>query len=68
MLGNLDETIKRMLRSGKHSVGAVERDLDELIKRAVEFNVFTELEGREYIHFNCFQRNRLYNLIASSLY
>lgn len=68
MLGNLDETIKRMLRSGKHSVGTLERDLHELIKRAVEFNIFTELEGRSYKHFNCFQRDRLNNLDASSLY
>lgn len=31
ILGNLDDSIKRLLRSGKHSTGSLERDLNELI-------------------------------------
>lgn len=67
-LRNLDETIKRMLWSGKHSAGSLERDLNELAKTAVEFDIFSEIEGRSYKQFNCFQRDRLENLNASSLY
>ena len=44
MLGNLGETVKWMLRSGKHSVGSLDRDLH--VKRAVEFDIFAEHEGR----------------------
>ena len=68
MLGNLDDSIKQLLRSGKHSTGSLERDLNELIKRAVEFNIFTENEGRSYKQFSSFQRDRLANLDASSLH
>lgn len=53
-LGNLDEIIKRMLRSGKHSEGSTKRDLHELVNRAVELNIFTEIQGRNYNHFKNF--------------
>jgi len=68
ILGNLDETIKHMLRSGKHSEGSTNRDLHELVNRAVELNIFTEIQGRNYNHFKNFQCDRLKNLNASSLY
>lgn len=68
ILGHLDDSIKRLLRSGKHSTGSLERDLNELIKREVEFNIFTESEGRSYKQFSSFQRDRLANLDASSLH
>ena len=66
MLGDLGETVKWILRSGKHSVGSLDRDLH--VKGAVEFDIFAEHEGRSYKHFNCFQRDRLEKLRASSLY
>lgn len=68
ILANLDDSIKRLLRSGKHSTANLERDLNELVKRAVEFNIFTELEGRSYKQFCSFKRDRLANLDASSLH
>ena len=68
ILTNLDDSIKRLLRSGKHSTGTLERDLNELVKRAVEFNIFTELEGRTYKQFSSFRRDRLADLDASSLH
>ena len=68
ILTNLDDSIKRLLRSGKHSTGSLERDLNELVKRAVEFNIFTELEGRTYKQFSSFRRDRLADLDASSLH
>ena len=48
--GNLDEIIKCMLRSGKHSEGSTKRDLHELVNRAAELNIFTEIQGRNYNH------------------
>ena len=68
VLSNLDESIKRMLRSGKHVEGSATRDLQELIKRAVDFDVFTQIQGRSYKHFKDFQSNRLESVDASSLY
>lgn len=68
ILGNLDDSIKRMLPSGKHSHGSLEGDLNELIKRAVELKIFTEVEGRSYKTFSGFKKDRLANLDASSLH
>ena len=65
---NLDDSIKRLLRSGKYSTGSLERDLNELVKRAVEFNIFTELEGRTYKQVSSFRRDRLADMDASSLH
>ena len=44
ILGNLDDNIKQQLPSGKHSHGSLERDLNELIIRAFEFKIFSEVE------------------------
>ena len=44
VLGNLDDNIKQQLPSGKHSHGSLERDLNELIIRAFEFKIFSEVE------------------------
>ena len=68
ILQKLDKTVQRMTRSGGHSAGSSERDLEELIKRAVEFDIFSETEGRTYGHFSDFRRDRLDNLDASTLY
>lgn len=40
ILENLDDSLKRHAKSGKHSNPSKERDLQELIKRAQEMNVF----------------------------
>ena len=70
ILGKLDETIKRSTKSGHHTQGSTARDLDELVKRALQFDIFSETEGRTYKHFHDFQRDRLDNdnLKASSVY
>ena len=67
ILGNLDDSIKRQWPSGKHSHGSLQRDLNELIKRAFEFKIFSEVERCSYKIFNSFQRDRLANLDVSSL-
>ena len=68
ILGNLDDSIKWQLPSGKHFHGSLERGLNELIKRAFEFKIFSEVEARSYKIFNGFQRDRLANLDVSSLH
>ena len=68
ILLNLDASIKRMTKSGQHSQGSTASDLDNLVKRAAQFNIFTELEGRTYKNFYEFKRDRLENLNGSLLY
>ena len=45
ILGNLDNSIKWLLQSGKHGNGSLGEDLDELIKWTIKFNIFTSLGG-----------------------
>ena len=47
---------------------SLKRDLNKLVKRAVEFNIFTKLEERSYKQFSSFKRYRLANFDASSLH
>lgn len=68
ILGKLDDGIKRQLPLGKHSHGNLQRDLNELIKRAFEFRIFSEVEGCSYKIFNGFHRDRLADLDVSSLH
>lgn len=68
ILENLDDSLKRHAKSGKHSDPSKERDLQELIKRAQEMNVFEEKVGRAYNHFCDFKRDRLEGLDASKLH
>ena len=42
--------------------------IHELVKKAVQFNIYSELEGRSYKQFCDFQRDRLENISASDLY
>ena len=44
-MGNLDDGIKWLLQSGKHGNRSLGEDLDELIKWAIKFNIFTSLGG-----------------------
>lgn len=68
ILENLDESLKRHAKSGKHSDPSKESDLHELIKRAEEMNVFEETVERSYNHFCDFKRDRLEDLDGSKLY
>jgi hypothetical protein len=68
ILENLDESVKRHTKSGKHSNPSKEKDMHELIKRAEDLDVFNETEGRSYSHFNGFKRDRLEDLNGTNLY
>ena len=68
ILEKLDESLKRHGKSGKHSEPCKEKDLQELIKRAEEMNIFEEQPGRSYNHFCNFKRDNLEELDPSKLY
>ena len=56
ILGNLDETIRGMLSSGKHSEGSTKRDLHELVNRAVELSIFNRVQYQSG-KWECFFRS-----------
>lgn len=57
MSGVVDQDIKRIRSSGQHTSSSTERDLDELVKRALETDVFTFSPNRRYHHFTNFERD-----------
>lgn len=50
------------------AVPPTERDLDELIKRAVQMDVFTGKPNHHYHDFKSFDRDHFKNLNISTLY
>ncbi len=64
---NLDENIRRLARSGRHGSSSEDKDLKELVKRAVEEDIFTQHEIRSYKEFPGLKRNRLEDFDASEL-
>jgi hypothetical protein len=68
ILDNLDESISRHKHSGKHSKPSSSMDLQELVTKAFNFNIFQEQPGRKYHHFKDFQVDRLSDLESTDLY
>ena len=68
ILDKLDGSFNRQTHSGKHPEGSPDKDIEELVNRAVDLDVFTETDGRHYQTFNDFKRDRLEDLDRSSLY
>ena len=65
ILDKLDGSLKRQTHSGKHPEGSPDKDIEELFKRAVDADVFTETDGRHYQTINDFKRDRLEDLDLS---
>ena len=61
-------TLNRQTHSGKHPEGSPDKDIVKLVNRAIDLDVFTETDGRQYQMFNDFKRDRLKDLDISSLY
>ena len=61
ILDKLDGSLKRQTHSP-------DKDIEELVNRAVDVDVFTETDGRYYQTFNVFKSDRLEDLDLSSLY
>ena len=68
IMGKIDGTLHRSLRSGKHIQTFPTGDLDELLKSLMQNNVFKYQEGRKYKHFEEFQRDVLEDLEMSKVY
>jgi len=65
---NIDRSLKRSVRSGKHVATFPFKDLDEQVKKLVEKGVFRYQEGRLDRHFLHFQRDPLKNVDMSKVY
>lgn len=68
MTASVDESLNRLIGPGRHTSSSTERDLGELIKRAVLSQVFTEVPNRQYQHFKGFERDPFKNLNMSALF
>jgi len=68
IINKVDDTVLRVARSGKHSKSSAEKDLEELLKRAVATDIFTQHQWRPYNHYSGFQQDRLENLNMSDMY
>lgn len=68
ILDNLDKSVQRIARSGKHARSSDDKDLQQLVKKGLEANIFTQHAQRSYKHFVDFKRDRLENFDTSSLF
>ena len=68
MLDGVDGSISRSHGSGQHTRSSTEKDLDELIKHAVQTEVFARKPFRQYDHFKNFERDPFKNIDLSALY
>ena len=66
--GKVDRLLQRFIRSGKHIQRFPVVDLDVLLKKLNESEVFKYQEGRSYRHFKGFERDALVNLDMSKMY
>ena len=68
IIERLDGVIKRLNKSGKHAEISTSKDVEVLIKRAVEVDIFSQVDCRSYKHFSSFCRNELEQLDPSELF
>ena len=64
----IDQEIDKISRSERHTRRSTERDLQELVNRAISIDIFNRQEGRHYNHFVNFERNYLDKLNMSSVF
>lgn len=64
----MDRLLQRFIRSGKHIQRFPVVDLDVLLNKLNESEVFKYQEGRSYKHFKGFERDALVNLDMSKMY
>jgi hypothetical protein len=68
MSDNFDKSLKRVHGYGRRTSSSTEKDLEELVKRAQQIDVYSEEPGRRYEHFKYFERNCFDTLCMSSMY
>lgn len=66
--GKVDRRLQRFIRSGKHIQRFPVVDLDVLLKKLNEREVFKYHEGRSYTHIKGFERDALVNRDMSKMY
>ena len=65
---NLDKSVQRIARSGRHTHSSDDKDLQQLVMQGLEANIFTQHAQLSYKHFVDFKRDRLENFDTSSLF
>lgn len=65
---SVDQEIHKVLRSGRHTRSSIERDVQDLVNRAMATDVFHKQECRHYNHFVNFERSFLASLDMSALF
>lgn len=69
IMDSIDGSINRVCSSSSHGGGSVAKDVDKLVERLNEADVFTFHEaGRSYTQFCNFRRNRLEHLNLSEMF
>jgi hypothetical protein len=65
---NIDKCLQRNPGSGRHTRSSTDKDLAELIDRALSTDVYSRHEHRKYNHFVDFKRHQIEQLDMSSMY
>lgn len=68
VLSNIDSSLQYHHSSGKHGESSSTKNVDVLVKKVQEEDVFTYNVARKYLHFHDFQRNRLDGLDMSDMF
>lgn len=64
----LDAALQQLKKSGRHANVSTNKDVEVLIKRAVEADIFSQIDSRSYKHFSHFCRDELAHLDPSELF
>lgn len=68
MAASVDNSIKRIIGSGKHTSSSTQRDLSELVRQVALTQVFTPMFNQQYHYFKNFERDPFKNLNMSAFY
>ena len=68
VMDNIDRDLKRIRRSGKHKKKSSVTDMDVLVRKLTEEDVFRRMPGRSYKHFKNFERSPISWLNMSKIY
>lgn len=69
IMNNIDASINCPTSSGSHGQSTVDKDIDKLVERLNQTDVFTyHYSGRTYVEFGNFKRNRLEDLNLSEMF
>ena len=64
----VDKSIQRSAGSNVHTHRSTARDLDELVKKAVDTNIFKRHDNRPYTHFINFERDSFKDVDMSAMF